>query len=121
MQLSGVANELRKRDPVALLGTPVSAQGPVAARGPEPLVLAPLSNFIDVLGVDRELLAFDALGTKNFRARLELDEEVLWSDSQGRVARCSSATQLVSLFPWSRSRRSPSQSSEMILAGVLLP
>jgi hypothetical protein len=61
----------------ALFETAVLAQGI--------LVPSPLNNFIDVLVVDRELLAFDALGTKNFRTRLELNEEVIWSDAQGLV------------------------------------
>ena len=49
------------------------------------LAQSPLNNFIEVLVVDRELLAFDAFGTKNFRTRLELEEEVIWSAAQGLV------------------------------------
>lgn len=62
---------------VSLPAPPASAQVTVGQ--------SPLNNLIDVLVIDRELLAFDALGNKNFRARLEMDEEVIWTDSRGLV------------------------------------
>ncbi|GEM_PF-2434814 len=62
---------------VSLLSTSAFAQNTVGQ--------SPLNNLIDVLVIDRELLAFDALGNRNFRARLRLDEEVIWSDAQGQV------------------------------------
>ena len=97
----------------ALVGTAASAQGT--------FIQAPLNNLIDVLVIDRELLAFDALGTKNFRVRLELDEEVIWSGAQGLVGvvlttrRALAATPAAS--PWQevrwRTSEVPAESAEV--------
>ena len=109
---------------IGWLGTFVSAQEPVSARGP--VVLAPLSNFIDVLVVDREVLAFDAIGSKNFRARLAPDEEAIWSDAQGLVGivvtnlRALAATPAASQWQEVRWRRSEKATESGTLSDRLI-
>jgi hypothetical protein len=80
---------VRRRTAVAMLLTfAASGLGGLfapAAGAQGQFIQSPLNNLIDVLVVDRELLAFDALGTKNFRVRLELDEDVIWSGARGLV------------------------------------
>lgn len=45
----------------------------------------PLADVLEVLVLDRELLAVDARGGGQRTVRLRLDERVLWSGSRGRV------------------------------------
>jgi len=47
---------------------------------------APLLNLIDVLVIDRHLIAFDALGSRTLDLELERDEVVQWSGAEGEVA-----------------------------------
>jgi len=50
-----------------------------------PADVFPLNELIEVLVVDREMLAFDSVGTKTFRERLKIDEEVLFQGERGAV------------------------------------
>ena len=45
----------------------------------------PLADLLEILFLDRELLAIDAAGGGQRALRLRLDENLLWKDSQGRV------------------------------------
>ena len=44
-----------------------------------------LEDVIEVQVLDREVFAFDALGSGRIRLRLDEDEKVLWTGSRGRV------------------------------------
>jgi hypothetical protein len=63
---------------LAALGSPPA---PAAGQVGE----VPLGDVLQVLVVDRELIAVDAVGGGQTTERLRLGEEVLWTDSAGRV------------------------------------
>jgi hypothetical protein len=67
---------------IALLLGAVAAR---AAEGVPGLDEVPLAKLLEVMVVDRELLAFDARGGGQIREELRLEERVLWQGSQGRV------------------------------------
>jgi hypothetical protein len=54
-------------------------------RAQVPLDAVPLNDLMEVLVVDREVLAFDGLGVKTFRERLKLDEQVLYEGERGAI------------------------------------
>jgi hypothetical protein len=88
MAAVGRVQGVRRRTALAILvGFAAGGLAGLAATSAssQSFIQSPLNNLIDVLVIDRELLAFDALGTKNFRVRLELDEDVIWSGAQGLV------------------------------------
>lgn len=66
---------------VALLGLPEGR----AAEAVPGLDEIPLAQSIEVMVVDRQLLAFDARGGGQIREDLRLEERVLWQGAQGRV------------------------------------
>ena len=57
--------------------------GSVAAAQPADEV--PLADVLEILELDRELLAIDARGGGQLELRLRLDERVLWRTTRGRV------------------------------------
>jgi hypothetical protein len=67
----------------ALLLALAAAALPARAQGVAGEV--PLADVLDILVVDRELLAIDAAGGGQTVARLRLDETVLWKGARGKV------------------------------------
>ena len=67
--------------PLAFLGSE-AARGAEGAPGLDEVPLAPL---LEVMVVDRDLLAFDARSGGQIKERLRLEEEVLWQGSRGQV------------------------------------
>jgi hypothetical protein len=67
------------------LSLPVGAAAPLAARAQSPeRGEVPLVDLVDLLVVDRELVAIRSAG--QLTIRLELDERLLWHGSRGAVA-----------------------------------
>jgi len=62
---------------MAAASSPASAQG-VAGE-------VPLADVLEILVIDREMLAIDAAGGGQTTARLRLDETVLWKGARGKV------------------------------------
>jgi len=68
------------------LATAVCLAAAFGARAhPPPTVAFPLNELVEVLVVDREMLAFDGVGTKTFREKLKIDEVVLFHGERGAV------------------------------------
>jgi len=67
--------------PLAWLG-PAAVQGAEGAPG---LDEVPLSQLLEVMVVNRDLLAFDARAGGQITERLRLEEKVLWQGSRGQV------------------------------------
>jgi hypothetical protein len=59
-----------------LLGSAAAAQAPDEV---------PLADVLEILEIDRELLAIDARGGGQLELRLRLDERVVWKTTRGRV------------------------------------
>jgi len=62
---------------VAAFSAPARAQ-PVAGE-------VPLADLLEILAVDRDLLAVDASGGGQTTARLRLDESVVWKGARGKI------------------------------------
>lgn len=68
---------------LALLGVLAAATAGAAPR--DLLDETPVADALEILVLDRELLAIDARGGGQTRRRLEIGENVLWTDARGRV------------------------------------
>ncbi len=67
----------------ALLLVMAAASSPASAQGVAGEV--PLADVLEILVIDREMLAIDAAGGGQTTARLRLDETVLWKGARGKV------------------------------------
>jgi hypothetical protein len=67
----------------ALLFAMAAASAPARAQGVAGEV--PLADVLEILVVDRELLAIDAAGGGQTAVRLRLEESVLWKGARGKV------------------------------------
>jgi hypothetical protein len=67
----------------ALLLTMAAVSAPACAQGVAGEI--PLADVLEILVVDRELLAIDAAGGGQTVARLRLEETVLWKGSRGKI------------------------------------
>jgi hypothetical protein len=67
----------------ALLLVMAAASSPASAQGVAGEV--PLADVLEILVIDREMLAIDAAGGGQTTARLRLNETVLWKGARGKV------------------------------------